>query len=90
MLIVFPTMEQQRGWDQDQRLDDLCRPLLSINPDLVEWTMCPARQGEKLIAAEFILRDGGDPLGCVARRLRSIAAAVDRLRRPPAAAREAA
>lgn len=83
MLRGFPTTDEQRLWDQEQRLDDLCRPLASIDPDLVEWTLRPARDAEKLIAAEFFVRDWRDPLGHIAQRLRAIADAIDRLRRPP-------
>ena len=82
----FASAQQQSLWDHEQWLDDACRRLLEIDADLVEWTLRPARDGEKLICAEVIIRDGRDPLASLARRLRAIADVIDRLRRPPSGA----
>jgi hypothetical protein len=85
----FVSLQQQQRWDREQWLDDECQRLRRLDAELVEWTFQPARDGEKLISAEFTLADCRRPLAAIAARLRLIAQAVEGLDLPPRAAARA-
>ena len=75
--------DEQAAWDAFQRLDRIEGPLIGLDPDLVEWTFHAADEDGKLLSASIWLDDDRCPMAQLAERLRSIAAAVERLSQSP-------
>jgi hypothetical protein len=67
--------------DDRQRLREACRLLRWIDPELAEWTVCPATPEGQPLYARLLLTNVQAPLEQLAGVLRHVADELDRLAR---------
>jgi hypothetical protein len=82
MIREVPPPEDERQAEIHQRLDRACRSLVRLDAELVEWTLWPAADGGKRVAAELWITDAPRPLEQLSALLRRVAEEIQRTSRP--------